>query len=80
MKPRRISPAYFARIENELHSTIKPNPEFFDGAEKEKLLEAQAKGQSVEVRVMLTHKKEIDETFIRIIALEDEGIRKLKRE
>ena len=71
---------YFDHIEAELgwlkeKGNVKPSAEFFEGEEREKLLAAQAKGEPVQVRVMLTHKKEIDETFDRIIALEDEEIK-----
>ncbi len=70
---------YFEHIGKELDflnekGRLKPSPEFFDGAEKEKLLAAQARGEPLTVRIMLTHKKEIDETFVRIIALEDAKI------
>lgn len=73
-KHQHLSDAYFNRIEDELHWTILPNPEFFEGEEREKLLAAQARGEPVTVRIMLTHHQAIRETLDRLIALEDAKI------
>ena len=59
--------SYFDRIENELRWTIKPDPSLFEGEEQEKLLEAQARGEPVKVRLMLTNRKKINETIDRLM-------------